>query len=197
MKRFTYHSPIALRALRGPWIAAVCAVALAVFGAGGAAAQTAQTTTRVVSQANDGGNANLRGCVRIDIEVDPTSPVRVPIRDLHLLVAVSRHTQQGDATVQGDRLAVNYADRTANMPAGWQYAGLIAVASPNRPGEMLWFATWHSPQGMALPGKATFSLLYCGERDVAEQPGILVITNAGSVDPRMGQVAVLKAHAPK
>jgi hypothetical protein len=50
---------------------------------------------------------------------------------------------------------------------------------------------------MALQGKATFSLLYSGDRPVAEQPGSLVITNVGDVDPRTGRVALLRAHAPK
>src|ERR1044071_5137788 len=102
MQKLTYRSTVVrIRGMGGPRRVALLAAALVVIAGATAPAQTAQTMARVVTQANDGGNASLRGCIRIDIDVDPTSPVGVPIRDLHLLVAVSRHSQQGDATLQG------------------------------------------------------------------------------------------------
>jgi hypothetical protein len=187
MKKLASYSAASIRAMRGLGVLTVLTMALAAVTAPAALGQTAQTSTRAVSWGSDGG-------VVIDITVDPGSLVG-HIRDLHLLVAVSQHSNQGGVTLHGDRKAGNYMDLTANMPTGWQYAGLIAV--PNRAGQLLWFATWHCPQGKGLQGRATFSLLYTGDRPVVEQPGSLVITNVGNLDPRMGQVAVLSAHAPK
>jgi hypothetical protein len=194
MKKHAHHSPATIRKMRGLGVLTVFTMALAAVTAPAARAQTAQTMTRVIHVANDGGDASLRGGLVIDIAVDPGN-LAVPIRDLHLLVAISQHSNQEGATLHGDRKAGNYRDLTANMPTGWQYAGLIAV--PNRAGQLLWFATWHCPRGKGLQSRAKFSLLYSGDRPVVMQPGSLVITSVGNVDPRMGQVAVLAAHAPK
>ncbi|MFQ5473330.1 MAG: hypothetical protein ACE5FA_10665 [Dehalococcoidia bacterium] len=140
---------------------------------------TAHMSATRVDQANDGGNAAQRGCIRLDIVVTPANGDQ--IRDVHLLVGETLDSGPDRRTTAGDPRGGNYAN-VASLPDGWSYQGIVGRAPAPVTNKRRWYLTWTGAS--ALTAETTLSVVYSGGREVTEQDGRVFITSDGSDNPR-------------
>jgi len=139
---------------------------------------TAHMSATRVDQANDGGNAAQRGCIRLDIVVTPSDGDEV--RDVHLLVGETLDSGADRRTTAGDPKGANYAN-AGNLPDGWVYRGIVARAPAPVTNKRRWYLTW---TGGPLAEETTLSVVYSGGTEITEQDGRVFITADGSDNPR-------------
>lgn len=122
-----------------------------------AAAQKVQVSLSTAREAD--------GCVKITVVVRNGG---ANFRDLHLLVAVTNHQNGKEETLFGDPRKGQYSGPSAGN--GWvdgninTHNGTGAPAGPNGNGDTAWWQTWTNPNGGGA--QDTFSIKYCGDRDV-------------------------------
>ncbi len=139
----------------------------------------AQMSATRVDQANDGGNAAQRGCIRLDVVVTPAEGDQV--RDVHLLVGETLDNGADRRTTAGDPQDGNYANG-ATLPAGWLYQGLVGRAPAPVTAKRRWSVTWTGTG--PLTEETTLSVVYSGSRPIAEQDACVFIASDGSDNPR-------------
>lgn len=144
---------------------------------------TAQMSATRVDQANDGGNAAQRGCIRLDVVVTPAEGDQV--RDVHLLVGETLDSGADRRTTAGDPHGGNYANAAA-LPAGWTYQGVVGRAPAPVTNSRRWYLTWTGTD--PLTEETTLSIVYSGGRDVTEQDGRVFIASDGSDNPRSSPI---------
>ena len=140
---------------------------------------TAHMSATRVDQANDGGNAARRGCMRLEIVVTPAKGDEV--RDVHLLVGETLDSGADRRTTAGDPLAGHYANDAA-LPKGWTFQGIVGRAPAPVTNKRRWYLTWTGAG--PLTEETAFSVVYSGGGDVTEQDGRVFITSDGSDNPR-------------
>jgi hypothetical protein len=107
------------------------------------------------------------------------------VKDVHLCVAHTTHSDAGEKTDWGDPANSHYLNK-ATLPYGWNYRGVVETKKGSGSD---WCVTWVNPDN-GLDTRTVFSVAYCGGRAEVQKSGgnkLVVLTATGAdtlADPK-------------